>query len=234
MATAERDYYELLGVSRTASTDEIKRAFRRLARELHPDVSAEPDAEERFREVTEAYEVLSNAETRQLYDRYGHAGLRGGGFTPSHFDFGTLSDLFSGFFVDDLFGVGARAGRSRGGDIGAQVEIDLAEAAAGATREVPFEVAVPCATCGATGVEPGSAPVTCTRCGGSGRLQQVSQSIFGQFVRTQACPHCGGRGQIVEHPCTDCRGAGRVVEERTLQVTIPAGIHDGQRIRLSG
>jgi molecular chaperone DnaJ len=102
------------------------------------------------------------------------------------------------------------------------------------TTDVPFQVAVPCTTCGATGVEPGTAPVTCARCGGSGRLQQVSQSIFGQFVRTQACPECGGRGQIVEHPCQDCRGAGRVVEERTLEVTIPAGIHDGQRIRLSG
>jgi molecular chaperone DnaJ len=234
MATTEHDYYELLGVPRDADEQQIKKAFRRLARELHPDVSSAADAEERFREVTEAYEVLSNAETRQLYDRYGHAGLRGGGFTPSHFDFGTLSDLFSAFFGDDLFGVGARSGRTRGGDIAAQVTIDLEDAATGTTTDVPFQVAVPCATCGATGVEPGTAPITCARCGGSGRLQQVSQSIFGQFVRTQACPECGGRGQVVEHPCKDCRGAGRVVEERTLEVTIPAGIHDGQRIRLSG
>jgi molecular chaperone DnaJ len=234
MATTDHDYYELLGVARDAEDQQIKKAFRRLARELHPDVSAEPDAEERFREVTEAYEVLSNAETRQLYDRYGHAGLRGGGFTPSHFDFGTLSDLFSAFFGDDLFGVGARSGRSRGGDIAAQIEIDLEEAATGTTRDVPIEVAVPCATCAATGVEPGTSPVTCNRCGGAGRIQQVSQSIFGQFVRTQACPQCGGRGQVVEHPCRDCRGAGRVVEESTLEVAVPAGIHDGQRIRLSG
>ncbi len=234
MATTERDYYELLGVPREADEQQIKKAFRRLARELHPDVSEAPDAEERFREVTEAYEVLSNTETRQVYDRYGHAGLRGGGFTPSHFDFGTLSDLFSAFFGDDLFGVGTRPGRSRGGDLAAQVEIDLADAAAGATRDVPVRVAVPCATCRASGVKPGTVPVVCNACSGTGRLQQVSQSVFGQFVRTQACPTCAGRGQVVEHPCADCGGAGRVLEERTLEVVIPAGIHDGQRIRLSG
>src|ERR671937_1897962 len=120
MATTERDYYELLGVSRNASDAEIKRAFRRLARELHPDVNDAPDAEERFKEVVEAYEVLSKSETRQLYDRYGHAGLRGGGFTPGHVDFGSLSDLFSAFFGDDIFGVSARPGRTRGGDLAAE------------------------------------------------------------------------------------------------------------------
>src|SRR5207247_9725940 len=137
MATAERDYYELLGVTREASADDIKRAFRRLARELHPDVSEAPDAEHRFREVVEAYEVLSNSERRELYDRFGHAGLRSGGFQPSAFDLGSLSDLFSAFFGDDLFGMGGRMGRSRGGDIAARVEIDLAEVATGAKREVP-------------------------------------------------------------------------------------------------
>src|SRR5438034_2564861 len=137
MATTERDYYELLAVSRTASADEIKRAFRRLAREVHPDVSQEPDADHRFREVVEAYEVLSNSERRELYDRFGHAGLRSGGFKPTAFDLGSLSDLFSAFFGDDLFGMGGRMGRSRGGDIAARVEIDLAEVATGAKREVP-------------------------------------------------------------------------------------------------
>src|SRR5256714_11923735 len=142
MATTERDYYELLGISRGADEGDIKKAFRRLARELHPDVSSAPDAEERFREVVEAYEVLSKPETRELYDRYGHAGLRSGGFQPGHFDFGSLSDLFAAFFGEDV--LGARASRSRGADLVAAVEIDLADAATGATREVPFQVAVTC------------------------------------------------------------------------------------------
>jgi molecular chaperone DnaJ len=232
MATAERDYYELLGVARGADEGEIKKAFRRLARELHPDVSDAPDAEERFREVVEAYEVLSNAETRELYDRYGHAGLRSGGFQPGHFDFGSLSDLFAAFFGDDL--VGGRAGRSRGPDLAAEVEIELVDAARGTKREVPFRVAVTCTHCGGDGAEPGTEITTCPTCAGAGRLQQVSRSVFGEFVRTTTCPTCGGSGRKIETPCSVCSGAGRVVEERTLDVDIPPGIHDGQQIRLSG
>ena len=231
MATAERDYYELLGVPRTADEGEIKKAFRRLARELHPDVSDVPGAEERFREVVEAYEVLSKPETRELYDRYGHAGLRSGGFQPGHFDFGSLSDLFAAFFGDDLI---AGHARSRGPDLAADVEIELAEAARGVTREVPFRVAVGCAHCGGDGAEPGSEITTCPTCAGAGRLQQVSRSVFGEFVRTQACPTCGGSGRKIETPCSVCDGAGRVIEERRLDVEIPAGIHDGQQIRLTG
>jgi molecular chaperone DnaJ len=234
MSTTERDYYELLGVARDADESEIKRAFRRLARELHPDVSEAPDAELRFREVVEAYEVLSNNERRQLYDRFGHAGLRSGGFQPTTFDFGDLSDLFSAFFGDDLFGVAGRAGRGRGADVAARVEIELAEAAHGTTRDVPFEVAAPCGRCGGEGAEPGTSIVACPTCGGSGRLRQVSRSVFGEFVRTQTCPECSGSGRKIEHPCEECHGAGRVLEERTLEVDVPAGIHDGQRIRLSG
>ncbi len=143
MATTERDYYELLGVARTATEAEIKKAFRALARELHPDVSDDPNAEERFKEVVEAYEVLSNAERRELYDRFGHAGLRSRGYTPTSFDFGTLGDLFSAFFGDDLFGVGGRPrGAARGADVAAEVEIELVEAARGVSRDVPFQVAV--------------------------------------------------------------------------------------------
>jgi molecular chaperone DnaJ len=231
VATAERDYYELLGVTRDASADEIKRAFRRLARELHPDVSEAPDAEHRFREVVEAYEVLSNSERRELYDRFGHAGLRSGGFQPSAFDLGSLSDLFSAFFGDDLFGV---RGRGRGADIAAQVEIELAEVVTGTKREVPFGVAVPCSRCGGNGAEPDTKIRPCPTCGGNGRVRQVSRSVFGEFVRAGTCPTCSGTGQLIEHPCEQCRGAGRVIEERTLDVEIPAGIHDGQRIRLSG
>jgi molecular chaperone DnaJ len=235
MATPDREYYELLGVPREASDGEIKRAFRRLARELHPDVSEAPDAQERFREAVEAYEVLSKAETRQLYDRYGHAGLRSGGFQADHVDFGSLADLFSAFFGDDvLLGGRARSSHARGADLAATVEIDLVEAAHGVTREVPFEAAVTCARCKGDGAEPGSEITTCAACNGTGRLQQVTRSVFGEFVRTQTCPTCAGSGRRVEQPCAECRGAGRVVEERTLSVEIPPGIHHGQRIRLSG
>jgi molecular chaperone DnaJ len=235
MATTERDYYELLGVQRTATEAEIKKAFRGLARELHPDVSEDPDAEARFKEVVEAYEVLSDSERRELYDRFGHAGLRSGGFTPTSFDFGTLGDLFSAFFGDDLFGVGGRPrGAARGADIAAEVSIELVESAAGVTRDVPLRVAVQCTTCGGSGAQPGTQPVTCRACEGAGRVQQVSNTVFGQFVRAQTCPRCGGAGRVVEHPCESCNGQGRVVEERTVPVEIPAGIHDGQRIRLGG
>src|SRR6476659_5827981 len=179
MAATNRDYYELLGVARDCDEAAIKKAFRKLARQLHPDVSSEPETEIRFREVSEAYEVLSNAETRALYDRYGHAGLRSGGFTPSHVDISGLGDLFSAFFGDDIV---------------AEVQIELVDAAAGVTVGVPFDAAVPCATCGGDGVEPGTKPIRCDRCEGSGRLHQVSRGIFGEFVRAQACPSCNGRG----------------------------------------
>jgi molecular chaperone DnaJ len=234
MATTQHDYYEVLGVPRTAGEAEIKKAFRGLARTLHPDVSDAPDAQERFREVVEAYEVLSKAETRELYDRYGHAGLRSGGFTPTSFDLGSLSDLFAAFFGDDLFGVTARPGRARGADVAAQVEIELAQAATGSKRELPFLVTVSCPTCAGSGAEPGTEPVGCPTCGGAGRLQQVTRTAFGEFVRSQTCPGCGGVGRVIEHPCADCGGSGRTSEERTLEVEIPPGIHDGQQIRISG
>jgi molecular chaperone DnaJ len=232
MATTERDYYELLGIARDATEPEIKKAFRGLARELHPDVSDAPDAHERFREVVEAYEVLSKSETRELYDRYGHAGLRSGGFQPGHFDFGSLSDLFSAFFGDDL--LTGRGSRGRGADLISAVEIELVEAARGTTRQVPFEVAVQCAHCNGDGSEPGTDVTVCPTCGGAGRLQHVSRSVFGEFVRTQTCPGCAGSGRRIETPCRECQGAGRVLEERKLDVDIPPGIHDGQRIRLTG
>ncbi len=227
-----RDYYDVLGVGRDTDSASVKKAFRRLARELHPDVSDAPDADERFKEVVEAYEVLSSTERRELYDRYGFDGLRNGGYVPTSFDLGSLSDLFSAFFGDDLFA--ARGRGRRGADVGAEISIELAEAAQGVTRNVVFQVAAPCATCHGSGMEPGTAPVDCPQCGGMGRLQHVSRTAFGEFVRTQTCSACGGMGSVIETPCSACEGAGHTIAERTVDVAIPAGIHDGQRIRISG
>ena len=178
--------------------------------------------------------MLSKQETRDLYDRYGHAGLRSGGFHSRAGDFTDISDLFSAFFGDDLFGGRGRSRQQRGADVVAQVEIELTEAATGTAREVEIELAETCEHCGGDGAEPGSAVTTCPACNGSGQLQQVSSSLFGQFVRAVACARCRGRGRIVEQLCGTCEGAGRVMRERSLRVEIPAGIHDGQRIRLGG
>ena len=233
MATTESDYYELLGVPRTATEAEIKSAFRTLARELHPDVSTEPDAGARFRDVAEAYEVLSDPERRATYDRYGKAGLRRGGFESAFTDFGNLSDIFAAFFGDDLLG-GGRQRSQRGGDVQAVVEIDLEEAFAGAAVTVPLDLAVPCERCAATGAEPGTSTRTCPTCSGSGVVRSVSQNIFGQFVQQRACPECEGAGEVLEQPCADCRGDGRVVKRTQLEVDVPRGIHDGQQIRVRG
>jgi molecular chaperone DnaJ len=235
MATAEGDYYEILGVERGAPDAEIKRAFRKLARELHPDVSDAPDAEARFREAAEAYEVLSDPERRATYDRYGREGLRGGGFTPADFDLGNLSDIFGAFFGDSLFGQAARpGGPTRGGDVTADTEISLAEAFTGVSVTVSTRVAQTCGVCGGDGAAPGTRPVTCDMCDGAGRVQQVSQSVFGQFVRTGACPRCDGLGRIVETPCDTCEGIGRTLVGKSVDLDIPAGIEDGQRIRMRG
>jgi len=233
VATTESDYYELLGVPRTATEAEIKSAFRTLARELHPDVSTEPDAGARFRDVAEAYEVLSDPERRATYDRYGKAGLRRGGFESAFTDFGNLSDIFAAFFGDDLLG-GGRQRPQRGGDVQAVVEIDLEEAFAGATVTVPLDLAVPCERCAATGAEPGTSTRTCPTCSGSGVVRSVSQNIFGQFVQQRTCPECEGAGEVLEQPCADCRGDGRVVKRTQLEVDVPRGIHDGQQIRVRG
>jgi molecular chaperone DnaJ len=227
-----RDPYEVLGVSRGADEAEIKSAFRRLARDLHPDVSDSPDAEERFKEAAEAYEILSDAERRAVYDRYGHEGLRSSGWAPHFEQFGSLSDIFESFFGGGMFGM--RHGPAVGGDVAAAVEIDLADAATGSSVEVSFEAVERCPRCHGNRAEPGTPIETCPRCGGAGRLQAVTRTPFGQMVRTAECDVCGGEGRRPKQPCAECRGRGRRLTSRTLSVDIPAGIADGQRIRLAG
>ena len=235
MATTERDYYEVLGVQRGASGAQIKRAFRALARELHPDVSSEPETAHRFREVAEAYEILSDPERRAIYDRLGHAGLRRGGYEPTFAHFGDLSDVFAAFFGEDLFGgpAGRRRG-TRGGDVQTLVQIDLEDAFTGVSLTVPIEVGAACERCGATGSEPGTQTRECSTCGGGGMVRRVSQNVFGQFVQQRTCPECGGRGSVAESPCRQCRGERITLVERQVDVDVPAGIHDGQRIRIRG
>ncbi len=236
-----RDYYEILGVGRDADETDIKKAFRRLARELHPDVNAhDPEAEGKFKEAAEAYEVLSDADKRRTYDAYGHDGLKSGGYSPHFEDFGSISDLFSAFFgaggFDAAFGQGrqGRAGAMQGGDVAVAAAIDLAEAAHGTRVEVAYDATVLCETCRGNGAEPGTPIVTCARCHGSGQLQAVSRTAFGQLVRTAVCDVCGGDGRVPEQPCAVCRGAGRQIVTRTVAVPVPVGIADGQRIRVGG
>jgi molecular chaperone DnaJ len=236
-----RDYYEVLGVSRAADDTEIKKAFRRLARELHPDTNTEdPQAEDKFKEAAEAYEVLSDADRRRQYDAYGHEGLRTGGYAPNFEGFGSVSDLFAAFFgsggFDSAFGTGRgqRAGQMQGADVVLAAAIDLSQTARGETVEITYEADVRCGRCHGNGAEPGTPIVTCARCHGSGQLQAVSRTRFGQLVRTAICDVCGGDGRVPEQPCSECDGEGKVREARTLHVDVPAGIADGQRIRLSG
>lgn len=217
-----RDYYEVLGVRRDAEADEIKKAFRRLARELHPDVNEhDPDAEEKFKEAATAYEVLTDADRRALYDRYGEEGLRSGGQAPNFDGFG-LTDLFDAFFGGG--GFAGRRGPAQGGDIAVAVEIGLADVAAGATVPVAYDAIGVCDHCNGNGAEPGTPIETCRRCDGQGQLRQVSRTPFGQMVRAVACDACGGEGKVPETPCETCGGRGRTARRRTLDVDIPAGI----------
>jgi molecular chaperone DnaJ len=235
---AKSDYYQVLGVDRSASDGEIKKAFRKLARELHPDVNAhDADAEEKFKEAAEAYEVLSDPERRRTYDRFGHEGLRSGGFQPGA-GFASFQDIFDALFggdpFGDAFGGAFGSGPSAGADIAAVVEIELDDVLEDQQREVSFEAVGACERCRGNGAEPGTPIVTCDRCGGSGQLRQVSRSVFGQVVRAMPCDRCGGAGRIPETPCERCGGAGRIAETRTWEVEIPAGIEDGQRVRIAG
>lgn len=237
MVATRRDYYEILGVQREASPEEIKRAYRQCALKYHPDRNRENGAEQKFKEAAEAYEVLSDPEKRQRYDRYGHAGLAGAGLHDfSHMGVDDISSIF-GDLIGEMFGGGRGRGRSRaqhGVDIQAVIEIDLKEVATGVEKTLKFERADFCDRCAGRGAEPGSSPVTCRTCGGYGQVERQTQMGFFVTRTVSDCPACQGRGQTIDKPCRDCRGSGRAAKECVVNVKVPSGIHDGQRLRERG
>jgi molecular chaperone DnaJ len=232
------DYYELLRVRRDASADDIKKAFRQLARQLHPDTNPDPEAAERFKQVAQAYEVLSDPEKRARYDRFGEAGVGAGAGGGDPFGFGAsgINDIFEAFFGGGSPFGGRRgpSGPPRGADLELIVDLTLEEAVFGVRHPVDVRAPVPCETCTGSGAAPGTEPIACAECGGLGQVQRVRQSFLGQMVSTTVCPRCGGLGQVVPEPCPDCRGEGRRTEERTYTVDIPAGVDTGSTLRLTG
>lgn len=232
----KRDYYEVLGVSRNATSDEIKKAYRKLARKYHPDATpGDKDAEAKFKEISEAYVVLSDPEKRAGYDRFGHAGADGQGFGgfEGFGDFGGLGDIFEMFF-----GGGGRTrrrtGPERGQDIRTDMEISLEEAAFGLEREVKVPRVETCGTCGGSGAAAGSKPKTCLACAGTGQVQFTQSTPFGRIVQSRTCDRCRGTGQVIEKPCPTCRGAGSVRKTRSIKVKVPPGVDNGSRLRLAG
>ena len=244
MAEQKRDYYEVLGVSRGASEDEIKKAYKKMARKYHPDLNpGDKTAEEKFKEVNEAYEVLSDADKKARYDQYGHAGVDpnfgaggfGGGFDGS-FDFGDLGDIFGSFFGGG-FGGGRRTNPNapqRGESIRMSIAISFEEAAFGCEKAVTVERYDPCDTCHGNGCAPGTSPEVCPDCHGTGTVQVRRQTPMGVFATSSPCPKCGGKGRIIHQPCKDCRGSGMVRKKKTIQASIPAGIDNGQTISIRG
>ncbi|HEX9413157.1 MAG TPA: molecular chaperone DnaJ, partial [Ktedonobacterales bacterium] len=232
---AKRDYYEVLGVQRNASEDEIKKAFRRLARQYHPDVNKEKGAEARFKEINEAYEVLGDAAKRQTYDRLGHAGLAGAGAGAGPFDgfgFG-INDIFEQFF-GAAAGAARRSGVQRGADLRYDLTISFEEAVRGCQKEIEIPRWETCPTCHGNGAQPGTSTTRCTACQGTGEIRRVQQSIFGQFVNVMVCERCRGEGRVITTPCERCRGQGRVRNVRRVTVNIPAGVDDGINVRVTG
>ncbi len=235
--TAERDLYETLGVERTATDADIKRAFRKLAQQWHPDVNKEPGAEDRFKEINEAYQVLSDPQRRQSYDMFGRAGMNGGAGGGDPFGgaqgFGGFSDIFDAFFGGSMAGSQRRARPSQGSDLRYDLRISFQEAVLGTEKEIEFDVLGRCETCGGSGAKAGSTPTQCSQCNGRGEIRSIRHTMLGQMVNVAPCPRCRGEGRTVDNPCEPCKGEGRTERRRTLRVTIPAGIDQGHQIRLT-
>jgi molecular chaperone DnaJ len=237
------DYYQILGVSRDVDKDELKRAYRRLARKYHPDVNKEPGAEEKFKEINRAYEILSEPETRARYDRFGEAGV-GGAAGASGFDYsdmGGFADIFETIFSGFGGGVGTGAGQSRrrngpvrGDDLRLDLKLDFREAVFGGEKQIKIPHLESCQTCNGTGAKPGTGVKTCGTCGGSGQVRRATRTPFGSFAQVSACTTCNGTGQVIEEKCGTCHGAGRQQETKKLKITIPPGVDNGTRLRVSG
>lgn len=235
MAASKRDYYEVLGIARTASDDDIKKSFRRLAKQYHPDANKEQGAEARFIEINEAYEVLSDPQKRAAYDRYGHAGVgnaAGAGFSDFS-SFSSINDLFETFFASAA-GSQRRTGTQRGADIRYELTITFEEAVFGCQKEIELPRWETCTSCRGSGAQPGTSTSRCPSCQGTGEIRRVQQSIFGQFVNVTICERCRGEGRVITTPCEKCRGQGRVRNNRRVVVNIPAGVDDGINVRVTG
>ena len=244
-ANSNKDYYEILGVDKDADQDEIKKAYRKLAKEYHPDRSDDPNASEKFKEISEAYDILSDPEKREKYDRYGHAGIGQDDFSFNFEDFGggdfggmNIDDIFSMFFGDRRRPGGRSSSQSRrrqrGSDLEYRMEIEFEEAVFGAEKEIKIPREVNCEECNGTGAEPGSSSRTCPKCNGQGRIRVTQRTPFGQMAQAKTCDRCGGSGEIIENPCSECGGSGIKQERSTLTVNIPAGVKDGNQLRMAG
>ena len=237
------DYYQILGVSRDVDKDELKRAYRRLARQYHPDVNKEPGAEEKFKEINRAYEVLSEPETRARYDRFGEAGVGGAAGGPGfeYSDMGGFADIFETIFSGFGGGVGTSAGQSRrrngpvrGDDLRLDLKLDFRDAVFGGEKQIKIPHLESCKTCNGTGAKPGTGVKTCGTCSGTGQVRRATRTPFGSFAQVSACPTCNGTGQVIEEKCSTCHGAGRQQETKKLKITIPPGVDNGTRLRVSG
>ncbi|MCW8812610.1 MAG: DnaJ domain-containing protein, partial [Chlorobium sp.] len=243
----KRDYYEVLGVSRTSTKEEIKKAYRKLAMQFHPDRNpGDKESEEKFKEAAEAYEILSHDDKRNNYDRFGHEGVRGSGFGSSGFSsvndiFSHFSDIFGGSSIFDEFFGGSQRGRSRrrgsgvpGSDMRVTLKLTLEEIATGISKKIKIKKQVKCNECNGTGAQAGTSLKTCPVCDGAGEIKTVSRSVFGQFVNITACHNCNGEGQVIDSPCRNCSGDGRIQNEATISIEVPAGVQDGNYMTLRG